>query len=60
MERDRKALAYPHTSKHHNGRVMQWALPLQPYTFTMRYRPRARNGNADGQSRQAWPEQEQE
>ena len=48
VETDHKALAYLHTSKHLNGWVMRWALLLQPYTFTMRHRPGARNGNADG------------
>ena len=30
VETDHKALAYLHTSKHLNGRVMRWALLLQP------------------------------
>ena len=58
IETDHKSLTHLHTSKHLNGRVMRWALLLQPYTFTTRYRPGARNGNADALSRQAWLEQE--
>ncbi|XP_040195045.1 uncharacterized protein LOC120928035 [Rana temporaria] len=35
-----------------NGRLLRWSLALQPYNFTIQYRPGPQNGNADGLSRQ--------
>lgn len=35
-----------------NGRLLRWSLALQPYNFTISYRPGKQNGNADGLSRQ--------
>ena len=34
-----------------NARVARWAIALQPFSFTVKYRPGAENGNADGLSR---------
>ena len=54
VETDHKALTHLHSSTHLNGRLMWWALLLQPYTFTSRYCTGRENGNADGLSHQAW------
>ncbi|XP_063293534.1 uncharacterized protein LOC134578463 [Pelobates fuscus] len=35
-----------------NARLLRWSLALQPYDFTIHYRPGKQNGNADGLSRQ--------
>ena len=55
---DRGGHQYLQSSRHLNGRLTHWALKLQSYTFTVRYRPGKSNQNADGLSRQAWPEEE--
>ena len=54
VETDHKALQFLHSSRHRNGRPTKWALKLQQYNFTVRYRPGALNKNADSLSRQAW------
>uniref|UniRef100_A0A8C5M4A9 Reverse transcriptase/retrotransposon-derived protein RNase H-like domain-containing protein n=1 Tax=Leptobrachium leishanense TaxID=445787 RepID=A0A8C5M4A9_9ANUR len=36
-----------------NGHLLQWSLALQPFNFTIQYRPGSQNGNADGLSRQS-------
>ena len=51
---DHKALTFLNSSKSTNGRLARWALRLQPFTFSIKYRPGHANGNADGLSRQAW------
>ena len=38
---------------------MRWALTLQDYDFEVIYRPGVKHQNADGLSRQAWPEDEE-
>lgn len=35
-----------------NPRLLRWSLALQPYNFTLQYRPGKQNANADGLSRQ--------
>ena len=35
-----------------NARLLRWSLALQPFDFTIHYRPGKQNGNADGLSRQ--------
>ena len=35
-------------------------MALQPYNYEVVYRKRSMNGNADGLSRQAWEEKEEE
>ena len=39
-----------------NGRLMRWALTLQAYKYEVVYRPGVLHQNADGLSRQSWPE----
>ena len=51
VETDHKALTYLMSANHHNGRLARWALLLQPYTFTIRYRPGCQHINADALSR---------
>ena len=51
VETDHKALTYLMTANHHNGRLARWALLLQPYTFSIRYRPGCQHINADALSR---------
>ncbi len=53
---DHCALKVLKTSNKLNGRLMRWAMALQPYNFNVEYRKGAQNGNADGLSRQAWEE----
>ena len=56
VETDHRALQYLHSSRHLNARLTRWALKLQSYSFNIRYRPGKSNQNADGLSRQAWPD----
>ena len=51
IETDHRALQFLNTANHSNGRIARWALRLQPYTFTIRYRPGTVNQNADALSR---------
>ena len=48
---DHKALTFLNTAQHRNGRLARWAIKLQPFTFTIRYRPGPLNVNADVLSR---------
>ena len=51
VETDNKALVFLNSAKHDNGRLARWAMKLQPYTFSIRYRPSGDNVNADTLSR---------
>ena len=51
VETDHKALIFLSSAQHQNGRLARWAMQLQPYTFSIRYRPGALNANADVLSR---------
>ena len=51
---DHQALQYLASSRALNRRLTRWALFLQDFTFTIRYRPGKLNNNADGLTRQAW------
>lgn len=53
---DHGALKFLQTMRNGNGRLTRWAMALQPYHFTILHRPGADNGDADGLSRQSWPE----
>ena len=43
VETDHKALVFLGTAQHKNGRLARWAMKLQPYSFTIRYRKGALN-----------------
>ena len=51
IETDHRALVFLGSAQHQNGRLARWAMKLQPYNFTIRYRPGAQNLNADVLSR---------
>ena len=51
VETVHKALMFLNTAKHSNGRLVIWAMRLQPYTFKIRYRPGPQNENPDALSR---------
>ena len=51
IETDHRALTFLGTAQHQNGRLARWAMKLQPYSFSIRYRPGAMNTNADVLSR---------
>ena len=51
IETDHRALVFLRSAQHQNGRLARWAMKLQPYNFTIRYRPGAQNMNADVLSR---------
>ena len=48
---DHKALTFLNSAQHRNGRLARWAIKLQPFTFTIRYRPGNLHINADSLSR---------
>ena len=56
---DHRALQYLESSRHLNGRLTRWALQLQHYSYTIRYRQGKSHQNADGLSRQAWGKSEE-
>ena len=51
VETDHRALVFLNTAKQVNGRLARWAMKLQPFSFTVRYRPGSLNANADALSR---------
>ena len=53
---DHRALATLQTPNKLNGRLMRWALALQAYNFKVQHRPGSKHQNADGLSRQSWPD----
>jgi len=46
--------------KNSNARLTRWALALQPFDFEILHRPGATHTNADGLSRQSWPDGSEE
>jgi hypothetical protein len=48
---DHKPLIYWANYRDMDGRIARWALKLQPYTFSVAYRPGLSHGNADALSR---------
>ena len=57
---DHRALTFLETMKGGGPRLTRWALALQPFSFDVRFRPGNTNANADGLSRQDWPEEQQQ
>ena len=55
---DHGCLKYLHYMKDSGGRLMRWALRLQPYDYKVTPRPGKDNSNADELSRQAGEEDE--
>ena len=51
IETDHRALEWLNSVKENNPRLARWSLLLQPYQFSVKHRPGARNGNADSLSR---------
>ena len=51
IQTDHRALEWLDRVKENNGRLTRWSLFLQPYQFTVHYRPGKRNANADTLSR---------
>ena len=51
VQTDHRALEWLDRVKENNGRLTRWSLALQPYQFTVEYRPGGKNGNADSLSR---------
>ena len=51
IQTDHRALEWLDRVKENNGRLTRWSLFLQPYQFTVQYRPGKRNANADTLSR---------
>ena len=52
IETDHNPLTQLSQLKDSHGRIARWILALQPYSYTMAYRPGRRKGNADGISRE--------
>ena len=48
---DHRALTFLNSAQHRNGRLARWAIKLQPFTFSIRYRPGSQHINADVLSR---------
>lgn len=54
VQTDHRALQWLEKMKDSYPRLTRWTILLQPYDFTIQYRPGTTNKNADGLSRQAW------
>lgn len=57
---DHNCLRFLDNMKDVGGRLTCWSLQLQPYDMAIQHRPGARNANADGLSRQAWDDKEED
>lgn len=53
---DHRALTSLQTMRNDNPRLTRWSLALQPFSYSVVHRSGQANSNADGLSRQAWPE----
>ena len=51
IETDHHALTFLTSAQHQNARIARWALKLQPFTFSVRYRRGSLHLNADALSR---------
>ena len=47
IQTDHRALEWMDRMKENNPRITHWSLSLQPYDFTVEYRPGKKNGNAN-------------
>ena len=50
VQTDHRSLEWLDRVKENNGRLTRWSLSIQPYQFTVKYRPGEKNGNACGRS----------
>ena len=57
---DHKALKFLQRMKNNNSRLTRWALAIQPFQYVIIHKPGLDNTNADGLSRQAWDEEDNE
>ena len=53
IETDHRSLEWLDRLKENNARLTRWSLALQPFSFSVVYRPGLKNGNADALSRAA-------
>ena len=51
LETDHRALLFLNSAKQGNGRLARWAMKLQPFAFSIRYKPGCQHINADSLSR---------
>ena len=51
LETDHRALLFLNSDKQANGRLARWALKLQPFSFSIKYKPGVQHVNADALSR---------
>ena len=51
LETDHRALLFLNSAKQTNGRLARWALKLQPFSFSIKYKPGVEHCNADTLSR---------
>ena len=51
LETDHRALLSLNSTYQQNGRLARWALKLQPFTFSIRFKPGSQHVNADSLSR---------
>ena len=51
LETDHRALLFLNSAKQANGRLARWALKLQPFSFSIKYKPGVEHCNADTLSR---------
>ena len=55
LQTDHKALNKLQTMNNDNPRLQRWSIALQQYQFDVMYKPGKDNTNADGLSRQSFP-----
>ena len=59
LETDHRALLFLNSAKQGNGRLARWALKLQPFSFSIHYKPGSQHVNADSLSRLIEGEEEE-
>ena len=55
---DHRALTFLHGKDPTSGRLARWFDALRQLDFEIKFRPGTSNSNADGLSRQSWPQSE--